>query len=344
MKKILVLGSGGYVGTVLTHKLNNSYQIDTIDALWFGCSNSSNLLPEVNVNQHLAIDIRDLKEENFVGYDSVILLAAVSNDPIGKEFEEVTFEINHHASLKLIKLAKQAGVKNFIFASSCSVYGIANEGSKVESDDINPLTAYAKSKALVEEELENLSSNTFKTIAFRFATACGASPRLRLDLVLNDFVASAVLNSKIEILSDGTPWRPLIHVEDMIRAIEWGIENVSNLRSSYTVLNVGSEQWTFTMESLAQKISNSLGGVEIEINPDGKPDPRSYKVDFSAFKSMAPNYQPIKNFDQAVLELKDQILKYVMHNQFRSSNWIRLNILKELIAENKLDRNLRWIK
>ena len=165
--------------------------------------------------------------------------------------------------MRVARLSKEAGVSKFIYTSSCSVYGIANQGSRKESDKLNPLTAYAKSKALVENDLHLLSDKNFYCTALRFATACGASPRLRLDLVMNDFVASAVLNNYIEILSDGTPWRPLIHVEDMARSIEWALQRETSSKDPYIVVNVGSEEWTFTMESLAQKISSCLGNVDI---------------------------------------------------------------------------------
>ena len=306
-------------------------------------SSTSNL--HAGPNEHINKDLRDISAIDLEGFDSVIILSAVSNDPMGQQFEDVTFEINRNATVRVASFAKDAGVKNFVFASSCSVYGIADDSPRKEGDELNPLTAYAKSKADVELGIMSLADENFFVTCLRFATAGGASPRLRLDLVLNDFVASAVLNNVIEILSDGTPWRPIIHTEDMARAFVWAINRSPRAEEeNFLTVNVGSAEWTFTMDSLANKVSKVLGGVEVLINPEGKPDPRSYRVDFSLFKELAPLHQPTKLFDDAILELRDLILANNIPKNFRSSKWIRFNHLNALIKEQQLNKSLRWLK
>jgi len=346
LKKVLVIGSEGYVGSVLIPALQNSnYDVHTQDVLWFGAMNASVPTPGTRSNEHINKDLRDITASDLRGFNSVIILSAVSNDPMGKQFEDVTFEINRNATVRVASFAKEAGVKNLVFASSCSVYGIADDCARKEGDELNPLTAYAQSKADVELGILSLADNNFIVTCLRFATAGGASPRLRLDLVLNDFVASAVLNNFIEILSDGSPWRPIIHTEDMARSFIWAIgRDPRSAEENFITVNVGSTEWTFTMESLANKVSEALGGVDVIINPEGKPDPRSYRVDFSLYRELAPLHQPIKLFDDAVLELKDLITANNIPKDFRSSQWIRFNHLNSLIENELLDESLRWVK
>ena len=186
-------------------------------------------------------------------------------------------------------VAGDLGVGRFVFASSCSIYGAAGDAPRAEDDPLNPLTAYARSKVEAERGLRPLAGRDFTVTALRFATACGASPRLRLDLVLNDFVASAVLSGRIEVLSDGSPWRPLVHVDDMARAIEWGL---SRGRDPFVAVNVGSADWTWQIGALARDVADVLGEVEVSINTAAQPDNRSYKVDFSLFRKLAPDHQP----------------------------------------------------
>src|SRR5581483_1059581 len=180
--------------------------------------------------------------------------AALSNDPMGNRYEEVTLEINYRASVELARRAKRAGVRSFAFASSCSVYGTADSGPRNEKSEVNPLTAYARSKVMTEADLERLADDSFTVTALRFATACGMSDRLRLDLVLNDFVAGAVASGKITILSDGTPWRPLINVEDMARAFEWAVGRPSTNGGSFVVVNTGSNRWNYQVRDLAEAV------------------------------------------------------------------------------------------
>ena len=189
--------------------------------------------------------------------------------------------------------------------------------------------------------MQPLASPDFTVTALRFATACGASPRLRLDLVLNDFVASAVLSRRIEVLSDGSPWRPLVHVDDMARAIEWGLSRGGD---PLVAVNVGSADWTWQIGGLARDVADVLGDVEVSINTAAQPDNRSYKVDFSLFRRLAPEHQPQKRFDVAVKELRDQVRAIDFRGvPFRQSSYLRLNVLRALKAENRLSQDLRLL-
>lgn len=239
--------------------------------------------------------MRQFAEEVLDGVEAIVHLAAISNDPIGNRFEEVTLDSNYRSSINLAKKGKEAGVKSFVFPSSCSMYGLADDRARTEKSPLNPLSAYAKSKVFTERDLEPLASEQFKITSLRFATACGWSDRLRLDLVLNDFVAGAVASRRITILSDGTPWRPLIDVKDMARAIDWAISRDASDGGEFLAVNVGSYEWNFQVKNLAEVVAKVIPGVDVSINKDGQPDKRSYKVDFDLFRNWgrATSQKPI---------------------------------------------------
>ena len=348
MKKILVNGNMGYIGPIVVSHLKKKYpesEIIGFDKSYFaGCLIDPNIFPEGgNVDIQYFGDVRCFPKNILKDVDVVIQLAAISNDPMGKLFENPTLEINNLSVVEIAKLSKEMGVKNFVFASSCSVYGAAGESAKTEESELNPQTAYAKSKIDCELKLKNLASDSFRITALRFATACGFSPRLRLDLVLNDFVASAYSNSRIEILSDGTPLRPLIHVKDMARAIDWASNRVQSQGGNFLVVNTGSNSWNFRVIDLAEKVKEVIGNVDISINPNAKSDNRSYKVNFDLYKSLAPNHLPQITIDDAVKDILSG-LKSINFNDkdFRNSNFIRLKTLNELIEQRRIDKNLNW--
>ena len=217
--KILITGNMGYIGPCVVSHFRSCWpdaKLVGIDMGFFAsCLTNVKILPECKVDVQYFADVRRISPDMLKDIDAIVHLAAISNDPMGNEFKNVTLDINYRASINLAKLAKSVGVKSFIFASSCSMYGAAEDKAKTENSSLNPLTAYAKSKVYTEKELEPLADNEFKVTSLRFSTACGMSDRLRLDLVLNDFVAGAVASKKITILSDGSPWRPLINIKDM---------------------------------------------------------------------------------------------------------------------------------
>ncbi len=342
--KILLVGHRGYVGPVVAVHLGRALpgaEVHGIDAHWFEGSEAAGFPDGAFASQRRA-DVRDLEPADFAGFDAVVALAAVSNDPIGKEFEAATADINSDAVLKAAKAAKAAGVARFVFASSCSMYGAGSDSFRRETDTLNPLTAYARSKVATEVGLRPIAGDGFTVTSLRFATACGASPMLRLDLVLNDFVATALRTGAIEVLSDGSPWRPLIHVEDMARAIEWA---VSREGDPMVEVNVGSQAWTWQIGQLAKDVAEVLGGVAVEINTNAAPDNRSYRVDFSKFADLAPDHQPQKDFAAAVRELADEVRAIDFAGKaVRESRFIRLNILRGHVRDGRLDGELRWTR
>ena len=347
--KILVTGNTGYIGPVLGEKLKQKYndlKLIGFDTGFFAhCLTGVNVSPELNYDVQYYGDIRKLDKNVFHGVDIVIHLAAISNDPMGNNFASVTEEINSKASENVAKIAKRAGVRKFIFASSCSMYGTADSEAKKESDSLNPLTAYAKSKVYMEQVIEKLSDNKFQGTCLRYSTACGMTPRLRLDLVLNDFVASALTTGRIEILSDGTPWRPLIDVQDMVRAIQWAVERDNNQGGNFVAVNVGRNEWNYQVVDVANRVSQRIPNTKIDINTEAAPDKRSYRVDFSLYESLAPNYLPQVDLDQSIDELAEGLKRMNFKDQnFRASEMMRLKILQNLQDKKLLDRNLYWTK
>jgi nucleoside-diphosphate-sugar epimerase len=345
--KILIAGNLGYIGPNVTRQLRNTFpdaELIGFDIGYFAhCLTNPVFFPEVKLNQQVFGDIRKFPEKILQGVDAIVDLAAISNDPMGKKYEEITLDVNYKAAVNLAKLAKKAGVKSFVYASSCSMYGAASDYPKKEEDELNPLTAYARSKVFTEKDLAPLADNQFKVTCLRFATACGFSNRLRLDLVLNDFVAGALVNKEINILSDGTPWRPMINTKDMARAIEWGIiRNVSE-GGNFLAVNTGSNEWNNQIKPLAESVAKEIPNVKVTVNTEAAPDKRSYMVNFDMFKKLAPNHQPVNDLQSTIREIKDNLIAMKFNDSnFRESHLIRLKVLDKLQAENFVNSNLEW--
>jgi len=347
--KVIITGNMGYVGPSVINQLRASYPDSTLigfDIGYFGnCITSLEILPECKVDVQYFADIRQFPEEALSGVDAIVHLAGISNDPIGNRFEEVTLDINYRSSVDLAKKARKAGVKSFVFASSCSMYGTAEDSARSEKSPLNPLTAYAKSKVLTEKDLEPLADKKFVATCLRFSTACGWSDRLRLDLVLNDFVACAVASKRITILSDGTPWRPLINVKDMARAIDWAITRDVSNGGEFLAVNVGSDEWNYQVKDLAAAVAKVILDIDISINEDAQPDKRSYRVNFDLFKKLAPAYQPSIGLIESIKELKDGLEAMGFKDgEFRNSKYMRLNVLTELQKKGLLNAKLEWIR
>lgn len=348
--KILICGNLGYVGPDLCKHLKSIFpksELTGLDTGYFSSRIShSGRMGDTYCDFQIYKDLRDVTKEFFKTFDSIVVLSAISNDPMGKRFEKVTNEINFLAVKKLIESFVSLPNKRLVFASSCSMYGASDGNAKSEADELNPLTAYAKSKVSVERFLEKSNFGTGSSAtSLRFATACGMSDRLRLDLVLNDFVASAIINNKIEILSDGTPWRPLINVKDMSRAIEWAISR-DDIDSPYLAINTGSNKWNYTVSEIAESVAKKVHDCELTINKKAAPDKRSYKVNFDLFESLAPNHQPIYSLDETIegLILGVNEIKHLIKKDFRSSDFMRLHILEDHLKNNRLSEDLRWLK
>lgn len=346
--KILITGNLGYVGPGLIAELRNQYPRATLlgfDIGYFSHMHthhgfSSDCLLDA---QHFG-DVRQFPDHLLDEVDTVIHLAAISNDPIGNQFEEVTLDINYRASVALAKAAKRQGVKRFVFASSCSVYGAAEDAPRTEDSTLNPLTAYAKSKIYTEKELAPLADDDFLVTCFRFATACGWSERLRLDLVLNDFAAGALTAKEITILSDGTPWRPLINVQDMARALRWGHERSLEEGDSFLVLNAGTNAWNYQVKDLAYAVQELMPEVAVSINQNAEPDKRSYRVNFDRFRALAPHHQPQYDLRATVGQLLKGLKAIGFQDtRFRQSQLMRLNVIRHLRKAGLLNAHLQPI-
>jgi len=337
----------GYVGPGLLEQLRRSVPdavLVGVDTGYFShCLTGVTIFPETRLDVQYFADLRKLPEDLFEDADAVVHLAAISNDPMGDRYKEVTHDINFQASIDLAKQAKAAGVSRFVFASSCSVYGFAEGEARNEQAPLNPLTAYAKSKIGMEEELNKLADEDFVVTCLRFATACGASDRLRLDLVLNDFVAGAIAAKQITVLSDGTPWRPLIHVKDMAIAMDWAIQRDSANGGVFLALNSGSNSWNYQVRDLAEAVAELIPGVDVSINKDAPEDKRSYQVDFGLYEKLAPDHQPQMTLRTAIEDLAER-LEFMKFDDgdFRNSQLIRLKVIAAHCEQGRLNSRLEW--
>lgn len=345
--KILITGNMGYVGPVLVRHLRTvmpEAQLFGYDAgLFAHCLTAAGLLPEALCDRQYFGDVRQLPDELLKEVDAVVMLAAVSNDPMGLQYENVTDAINFRSCADIARRAVELGARRVVFASSCSMYGFAEGGPRKETDDLNPLTAYARSKVATEEALEQMDPGNAVITSLRFSTACGMSPRLRLDLVLNDFVACAIASREITVLSDGSPWRPLIDVKDMARAIEWALVRDAAETDRYVAVNVGSDGWNYRVRELAEAVAKVVAGTSVSINTDAPPDKRSYRVDFAKYRAIAPDHQPQVTLEQAIEELKLGMEQMGFADaNFRSSQFMRLKVLEAHAKSNRIDAELYW--
>ena len=347
--RILVTGNMGYVGPVVVAHLKAALpDADLIgfDAGFFAHNlTGPQFFPEAMLSEQHFGDTREMAPALLEGVDAVVHLAAVSNDPMGNRYEKVTKDINQDASVRLALQAKRAGVKSFVFASSCSVYGAADGPPRKESDALNPLTAYARSKIGTERGLRDADLGAMMVSCLRFATACGMSPRLRLDLVLNDFVACALATKDISVLSDGTPWRPLIDVRDMARAIVWAITRPAEAGGQFLSVNVGADPSNYQVAELANGVAKAVPGTVVSINTAAPPDKRSYRVDFSLFKALAPDHAPRMTLASSIDGLKTGLTEMGFADaDFRNSQFMRLKTLERHIEQGRLQADLRWAK
>jgi nucleoside-diphosphate-sugar epimerase len=339
--KVLLTGHHGYIGSVTASALRAAgHQVVGLDTFFYkGCD----LLPDDGRVESLQLDLRDVEAGHLAGFDAVVHLAALSNDPLGDLDPELTTDINFRATLRLAQAAEQGGVSRFVFSSSCSMYGASGTESPVdETAPLQPLTAYAESKVRSEETLGELAREGFSPIFMRNATAYGVSPRMRVDLVLNNLVGWALTTGKVRILSDGTPWRPLVHVQDIARAtvalLEAPIEAVHA-----QAFNIGADSENYQVRDLAEIVRGAVGDCEIEYPGRGDPDPRSYRVDFGKFTGTFPGARPTWTAKAGALEIAEAYRSVGLTlDQFEGDRYIRLKRLKLLLDRDELDPDLRW--
>lgn len=340
MKKILVTGSEGYIGSVLVPLLlNKGYDVDGLDTSYY-----THILGDTPKHTYHLItqDIRNIEGLDLSVYDAIIHLAALSNDPIGELNDTLTEEINYQATCRLVQLAKDQGVKRFIFSSSCSIYGIGTEDEVNESSQVNPLTAYAKSKILVENELIKLSDDNFCVGIMRNSTVYGYSPKFRDDLVVNNLTACAFTTNKIKIMSDGSPWRPLIDIRDLSEIFAAFLEIDSDKINS-EIFNIGFNENNLQVKNIADVIQECLPGCTIEYTGEHGNDSRSYKVSFNKFSEMFPtitrNWSIKKSVEDLIFQFKNANFS---QKQFIDHEYTRLTNLQELINSAELNNDLFW--
>jgi len=334
---VLITGHNGYVGTVLTKLLvQNNYHVVGCDTNYFSSSlndNSSDIPIIVS-------DIRDITAKHLEGIDVVLHLAGLSNDPLGELNSKLTYEINYISTVNLTKLSKEAGIKKFIFSSSCSTYG-QNTDILNEKSDVAPLTEYAKSKVNSEFKILELEGEGFCPTILRNATAYGNSQNLRLDLVVNNLTASAFVTGKIKLLSDGTAWRPILHVEDMANAFLTVMEAPNEL-SCGQIFNVGNNNDNFTARQIAEQVQKIIPNSEIEFADGANKDPRSYKVDFTKISSTL-GFKTKWNLQKGIEQLYDVFTKQKLSKlDFCNKKFHRVDQIKWLIENGHLDENLRF--
>ncbi len=335
-KKIIIIGNMGYVGTVLVKYLRQKYPNAFLIGLDLGifshCLSTNEQIPETKLDLQIFGDVKKVNSKILEGSDGIIYLAAISNDPMGNLYESLTTEINYNSCIRWAEASKKAGIKNFVFASSCSVYGAADDSPKKETDPLNPLTTYARSKINAENSLKILAEKSYQISCLRFATACGMSDRLRIDLVLNDFVFSALNTGKIDILSNGKPWRPLIDVYDMARSIDWALHRQGQ---EFLTVNVGSNDWNYQVLELAENVHSMIPNVEINLNKNAPVDNRSYRVDFSLYEKLAKNHKV--NFTiQESIERLIRGIESLKTKKFSKYDFIRLNVLQNYLEKKNV--------
>jgi len=341
--KILVTGDRGYIGAVMVPTLlGEGHAVFGLDCYWFEQCAFGELRTAIPKKQK---DIRDLNGSDLEGFDAVVHLAGLSNDPLGDLNPAVTYEINHVASVRLARLAKENGVQRFIFSSSCSIYGAAGEdGVLTEEAELHPVTAYARAKALVEEDVAKLGDSSFSPTFLRNATAYGMSPMLRFDLVLNNLVAWAVTTGRIRIKSDGTPWRPIVHVEDICRAFV-AVLNAPRELIHCEAFNVGTTDENYRIRDLANIVHEIVPDCRVDYAKDGGPDKRCYRVDFGKLAKRFPTFKPLWNARKGARQVYDAIRAVGLRiNDFEGSRYQRISHIRHLINKKCLDGNLRWIE
>ncbi|RXF70930.1 NAD-dependent epimerase/dehydratase family protein [Hansschlegelia zhihuaiae] len=338
--KVLVTGADGYIGCILTpYLMQHGHEVAGLDAGFY----RAGLLFHDDKPRPRTItrDTRDVTPDDLAGFEAVVHLAELSNDPLADNDVETTYSINLHGSLGLAHAAKRAGVKRFVYASSCSVYGVGASGVCSEASDVNPLTAYAECKVLCERGLSELADSTFTPVFLRNATAFGASPRMRFDIVLNNLSGLAATRGVIDMSSDGSPWRPLVHVQDICQAVDLMLAAAPD-RIRGEAFNVGDDAQNYRVRDIAEIVARSFPGCATLFGPPS-PDNRSYRVSFAKIHAALPEFVCRWRADDGARELWRVFNQIGMTREtFEAAPFTRLKALKALMDAGQLDHNLRW--
>jgi nucleoside-diphosphate-sugar epimerase len=340
--RVLITGHAGYIGAVMTPFITKAgHDAVGLDTGYFeGCDFGPAPAPV----EELTLDLRDVRPEHFEGFDAVIHLASLSNDPLGYLDPEITYGINFGGSLRLALAAKEAGVSRFLFSSSCSLYGKAGSTPLDETATFAPLTPYAETKAWFERALSPMADDDFSPTYLRNATAHGASPRLRGDLVVHDLIGSALTTGEVLIKSDGTPWRPLVHVEDICRAFLAILEAPREVVHD-EAFNVGQDDQNFQVSDIAELVAEAVPGSAVTYAEGGEPDSRSYQVDFSKIHTQIPAFKPEWDLRASIIDLVGAFRRQGITIELLSGpHHTRLRRIEELRHDGLLDEELRWVR
>ncbi|MFD9892264.1 NAD-dependent epimerase/dehydratase family protein [Amycolatopsis sp. NPDC059027] len=337
--RVLLTGHKGYLGTVMAPVLAAAgHQVVGLDSgLFEGCL----LGPAPDDPAGYQVDLRDVTAQHLSDVDAVIHLAALSNDPLGSLAPGLTYDINHHASVWLARLAKDAGVERFLYASTCSVYGASGGDGLVDEDaPLRPVTPYAESKVRVEDDVREIADDHFTPVFMRNATAFGYSPRLRADIVLNNLTAHAHLSGEVLVLSDGTPWRPLVHAKDIARAFAAALDAPKEAVHA-KAFNIGTEKNNVTVAEIAQEVVEAVPGSTLRITGEAGADPRSYRVDFSRFRAAVPGFDCDWSVKDGAVELIDAYRRFELSKEDFERKFTRLAWLKDRSEDGLIDDTLR---
>jgi nucleoside-diphosphate-sugar epimerase len=338
--RVLVTGSNGYIGTVLVPMLmEEGHEVRGIDSDLYGQCTYGPAFPEFPFARK---DIRDIGTADLEGYDAVIHLAALSNDPLSDLNPRLTFEINHEASVRLARLAKAAGAARFLFSSSCSTYGASGDRMLDEKAEFHPVTPYGTTKVMVEKDVSLLADDAFSPTFLRNATAYGVSPRMRFDLVINNLVAWAMASGIVYLKSDGTPWRPLVHVEDISRAFLALLQAPRDAVHNQA-FNIGKNEENYRILELAKIVEKIVPDCRIEFAKDAGPDKRCYRVDFGKFAAAFPAFVPRWTAEKGAEQIYESYRRHgVRQEDFEGPRYKRIEHIKGLLSSGRLDETLRW--